>query len=116
MFGKLIVVVVRARRSGAQDSPAVATGLAGVAAVTVANGGDNIAAYTPVFRTSSAGDIAVTVVVFALGVALWCAAGSWLVSHRKITRAVERWSHWLVPAVFVLIGLYIFYKGRALEF
>src|SRR5258708_18406498 len=34
---KLIVVVVRARRSGAQDSPAVATGLAGVAAVTLAN-------------------------------------------------------------------------------
>jgi cadmium resistance protein CadD (predicted permease) len=54
--------------------------------------------------------------VFALGVALWCAAGSWLVSHRKITQAIERWGHWSVPAVFILIGLYIFYQGGVLDF
>jgi cadmium resistance protein CadD (predicted permease) len=111
-----LIVAVRARRSGAQDSHAVVTGLAGVTALTVANGGDNIAAYTPVFRTSSAGEIAVTVVVFALGVALWCAAASWLVFHRKMTQGIERWGHWVVPAVFILIGLYIFYKGGVLDF
>jgi cadmium resistance protein CadD (predicted permease) len=83
-----------------------------VAAPRPPNGGDNVAAYTPVFRTSSAGDIAVTSIVFALGVALWCVAGSWLASHRKVTQAIERWGHWLVPAMFILIGLYIFYKGR----
>jgi cadmium resistance protein CadD (predicted permease) len=111
-----LIAAVRARRSGARDLRAVVTGVVGVAAVTVANGGDNVAAYTPVFRTSSAGEIAVTVVVFALGVALWCVAASWLVSHRKITRGIERWGHWLVPAVFILIGLYIFYKGGVLDF
>jgi cadmium resistance protein CadD (predicted permease) len=106
-----LFVAVRAHSSGAPRSTAAATGLASVTAVTLANGGDNIAAYTPVFRTSSAGDIAVIAVVFALGVALWCAAGSWLASHRKVTQPIERWGHWVVPAMFILIGLSIFYKG-----
>ena len=111
-----LAMAVRARVAGAQTSSAVATGFGGVVAVTIANGGDNIAAYSPLFRTSSGADIAVTVGVFALGVAVWCAAGSWLVSHRKITHAVQRWGHWIVPAVFIAIGVYIFYKGGVLGF
>jgi cadmium resistance protein CadD (predicted permease) len=103
---------LRARSSGERRSPAVATGLGGIIAVTVANGGDNVAAYTPVFRTSTPGDIAVIVAVFALGVALWCVAGSWLVTHRRITEAVRRWGHWIIPSVFIAIGVYIFHKGR----
>jgi cadmium resistance protein CadD (predicted permease) len=102
-----------AHGSGAQPSIAVATGVAGVTALTVANGGDNIAAYTAVFRTSSLGDIAVILGVFAVGVVLLCAAGSWLVSHRRITQAVQQWGHWIVPAVFIAIGAYIFYKAGA---
>jgi cadmium resistance protein CadD (predicted permease) len=103
-------VALRAHRSGEQPSIAVATGVTGVAAVTVANGGDNIAAYTPVFRTSSAGDTAVILGLFTLGVGLWCTAGSWLISHRRITQALQQSGHWIVPTVFIAIGVYIFYK------
>jgi cadmium resistance protein CadD (predicted permease) len=98
---------VRARRSSAPSSVAVVTGFPGVMAVTVANGGDNIAAYTPVFRTSNAVDLAITLGVFAFAVALLCAAGSWLGSHGGIRQAVQRWGHWVVPIVFVVIGLCI---------
>jgi cadmium resistance protein CadD (predicted permease) len=38
--------------------------------VTLANGCDNVAAYTPVFRTLGGSGIAVTIVVFAVRVAL----------------------------------------------
>jgi cadmium resistance protein CadD (predicted permease) len=89
----------------------VATGLTGVMAITIANGGDNIAAYTPVFRTISAGHTLTTVTVFAVGVALWCLAGSWLVSHHRITRLIERWGQWIIPVVYVIIGLFIFHKA-----
>jgi cadmium resistance protein CadD (predicted permease) len=109
-----LFVTLRARGSGAPPSIAVANGLAGVIAVTIANGGDNVAAYAPVFRTSSVRDIAVMIGVFAIGVAVWCAAGSWLVSHRTITQAIQRWGHWGVPVVFILIGVYIFYKAGVL--
>lgn len=94
----------------------MATGLTGVIGVTVANGGDNIAAYIPVFRTISGTGIAVTLAVFVIGVALWCLAGFWFVSHHKITQVVERWGQWIVPAMYILIGLYIFQEGGILGF
>jgi cadmium resistance protein CadD (predicted permease) len=47
-----------------------------VIGITIANGGDNIAACTPVFRTMSGSGIAMTMVVFIIGVAL--AAGCFL--------------------------------------
>jgi cadmium resistance protein CadD (predicted permease) len=70
--------------------------------------------YTPVFATLGARDTAITVGVFALGVALWCLLGSWLVSHRTITALVQRGGHGIVPAVLILIGLYIFDKAGVL--
>jgi cadmium resistance protein CadD (predicted permease) len=111
-----LLVAIHAHRAGRRASPAVATGLTGVMGVTIANGGDNIAAYTPVFRTIGGSGIAVTIAVFIIGVALWCLAGFWLVSHRSITQVIERWGQWIVPAVFILIGLYIFQKGGVLGF
>jgi cadmium resistance protein CadD (predicted permease) len=106
-----LIIAIGAHHAGRQASPAVATGLTGVMAITIANGGDNIAAYTPVFRTISAGHTLTTVTVFAVGVALWCLAGSWLVSHHRITRLIERWGQWIIPVVYVIIGLFIFHKA-----
>jgi cadmium resistance protein CadD (predicted permease) len=111
-----LLIAIRAHRAGQRASPAVATGLTGVIGITIADGGDNIAAYTPVFRTMSGTGITVTLAVFVVGVALWCLAGFWLVSHHKITQVIERWGQWIVPAVFILIGLYIFQKGGVLGF
>ena len=111
-----LVITVRTHRAGQRASAAVATGLTGVIGVTIANGGDNIAAYTPVFRTISGSALAATLAVFVIGVALWCLAAFWLVSHHKITQAIERWGQWIVPAVYILIGLYIFQKAGILGF
>ena len=113
-LGKL-VTAVRAHRSGRYASPAVVTGLTGVTGLTIANGGDNVAAYIPVFRTSSAAAIAVIVAVFMAGVAVWCLASSRLAAHRAVTDAVQRWGYWAVPVVFILIGCYIFYKTGVLS-
>ena len=106
-----LVAAVRADRSGTQSSIAVVEGLTGVTAITIANGGDNLAVYTPVFRANGSAEIAVIVGVFAAGIALWCAIGAWLVSHRKMTEVIERWGHWIIPAVFVGIGLYIILRS-----
>ncbi len=109
-----LVIAIRARRSGGLASAAVAHGVPGVIAITVANGGDNLAAYTPVFATIGGGATAVTIVVFTGCVALWCLAGAWSVSHHNVTRAIRQWGHWIVPGVYILIGLYIFQKAGAL--
>ena len=109
-----LVIAIRARRSGERASIAVARGLPGVAALTIANGGDNLAAYTPVFATISAGATAITVAVFAVAVAVWCLVGSLLVSHQRIIEVLHVWGHWIIPVVYMLIGLYIFQKAGVL--
>jgi cadmium resistance transport/sequestration family protein len=95
------------RRDDGDEAPPVAAGALSIAGVTVANGADNIAVYTPMFRTIGPGDSVVVVLVFAVLVALWCAAGSWLGSHRAVITVVERFGHWIVPGVFILIGVVI---------
>ena len=111
---KLAAAIVARRRGEHPPAPAPG-GLPGVAALTVANGGDNVAAYTPVFATISAAAAAVTIAVFAAGVAIWCLAGSWLVSHHRVTQTLERWGHWIIPVIYILIALYIFQKEGALS-
>jgi cadmium resistance transport/sequestration family protein len=101
--------LIAAIRAGPADDdpPVTATGVLAVAAITIANGADNIAVYTPLFRTIGAAAGAVTIAVFAVMVAVWCATASWLGSHRGVVAFVERYGHWLVPGVFILIGTVI---------
>ena len=104
---KGLVAAIRARGEDEPPTVTVAAGLASVIGVTVANGADNISVYTPMFRTIGLADSLVTVTVFAVGVAVWCLAGSWLGSHPKIIAIVQRFGHWIVPGVFMLIGAFI---------
>jgi cadmium resistance transport/sequestration family protein len=104
---KGLLAAIRSRDDDEPPKPAVATGLLSVAGVTIANGADNISVYTPMFRTIGLTNSLITVAVFAVGVALWCLAGSWLGSHPKVIHIVQRYGHWIVPGVFMLIGAVI---------
>ena len=88
-------------------------GVAGVATLTVVDGADNLAAYTPLFATADGGRIALTLVIFAVGVAVWCAAGALLTRHHRITDTLQRYGRWILPAAFILIGLYILHATNA---
>jgi cadmium resistance protein CadD (predicted permease) len=57
------------------------TGALTVAAVTLANGGDNIGVYVPVFTTVGSSQLVIYAVVFLALVALWCATG-WFFATR----------------------------------
>jgi cadmium resistance protein CadD (predicted permease) len=111
---KGLIAAIRSRGKVDPPAPAVATGLISVAGVTVANGADNISVYTPMFRTIGLTDSIITVAVFAVGVAIWCLAGSWLGSHKKAIEVVQRYGHWIVPGVFMLIGAVIFIESGVL--
>ncbi|WP_327041450.1 cadmium resistance transporter [Micromonospora ureilytica] len=100
--------------SGDDQTPAVVTGALGVAGVTIANGADNVAVYVPVFRALGVADSAVFLLVFVLLIALWCVAGAWLGGHRRVVRLVERAGAWLVPTIFIAIGLVILVSSGVL--
>ena len=99
------------RRRGADDdedeSAIRAGGLLGVAGITIANGADNISLYTPVFRTSPIPDTVVTIIVFLVLVAVWCVVARFVGTNKRVTETLEKIEHWLVPAVFIGLGLYI---------
>jgi cadmium resistance protein CadD (predicted permease) len=88
-------------------------GVVGVATLTVVDGADNLAAYTPVFATADAARIAVTLAVFAVGVAIWCAAGALLTRHHRIIDTLTRYGRWILPAAFILIALYTLHTTNA---
>lgn len=103
-------------RHGEEDAPDRAGGGPGaleVAAVTFANGGDNIGVYVPVFATSGHGGMIVYVAVFLVLVAVWCAAGRFLATRPVIARALGRWGHVLLPVVLIGLGLVILADGGA---
>ncbi len=100
------------RRRGSDDddddeSAIRAGGLIGVAGITIANGADNISLYTPVFRTNPIPDTIITIIVFLVLVAVWCVVARLVGTNKTVTEALEKIEHWLVPAVFIGLGLYI---------
>lgn len=88
-------------------------GLLPVAAVTLANGGDNIGVYLPVFATSSRSGLVTYAVVFLVMVAVWCAAGRFLATRRPVAATLARWGHVVLPVVLVGIGVLVLVEGGA---
>ena len=99
-----LVATISSGDIGTEAGTPVAGSALTVAGVTIANGADNISVYTPLFRTIGPSNSALTIAVFAVLAAVWCLAGSWLASHKAVIAVVERYGHWIVPAVFMLIG------------
>ncbi|MEG4573927.1 cadmium resistance transporter [Microcoleus sp. N3A4] len=77
-----------------------------VAAVTVANGGDNIGIYLPLFASSDLPRLVVILAVFSVMVGVWSYAAYRLTRQKAIARILTRYTKAVVP--FVLIGLGIF--------
>lgn len=113
-----VLALVRTLRGQDDDDEAEsalkAVGLFGVAGITIANGGDNIAIYTPVFRTISTTDAVVTIVVFLVLLALWCLLARTIGTNEKVTEALEKVEHWLVPVVFIGLGVFILIESGTL--
>ena len=74
-----------------------------VAGVTVANGGDNLAVYIPVFG-SSLRAIPIHMLTFCVMTALWCISGYALVNNALIGERIRRYGHIVLPVVLIAIG------------
>lgn len=111
-----VAFAVQAWRGRGEPSAALgarAPGIATVAGITIANGGDNLGVYVPVFATSAGVAAATHVAVYLALVAVWCRVGHWLASRPPVARTIERWAHVVVPVVFVAIGVAILVEAGA---
>jgi cadmium resistance protein CadD (predicted permease) len=95
-------------RGGDEESrPPLAGTLGRVATVTFANGADNIGVFTPLFRSLHLAGSLVATGLFLVLIGVWCGVGALLGSHRGLVAALGRIGHWLVPVVFIGVGVLI---------
>jgi cadmium resistance protein CadD (predicted permease) len=92
-----------------------AVGVLQVATVTIVNGGDNIAAYTPIFATQGSRDMIATLAIFAVLTLAWCFAALGLVRHTALGKPLRRYGHVLLPFILIGLGGLILYRSGAIN-
>jgi cadmium resistance transport/sequestration family protein len=85
-----------------------------VAAVTIANGSDNIGIYVPLFASSDLGKLVVIVAIFFLLVGVWCYATYKLTAQPAIAEVLSRYGNNFVPFVLIGLGIFIVLESQAL--
>jgi cadmium resistance protein CadD (predicted permease) len=78
-----------------------------VASVTMMNGADNIGTYIPLFSQAKGAEIAIYVVVYYILLGVWCFVAFLIMRQKHILRLTERYAHFLVPFLFIGLGVYI---------
>jgi cadmium resistance protein CadD (predicted permease) len=79
-----------------------------VALVTIANGGDNIGVYVPLFASlPNPSYVSLYVIIFLFLTAVLCYFAYYLTNHPKIKHAAETWGHKILPYFLILLGIYI---------
>jgi cadmium resistance protein CadD (predicted permease) len=108
-IGKLL------RLGKTEDGQPTAAGILQVATVTVVNGGDNIAAYTPIFATQGPREMSATLAIFAILTLVWCFAALGLVRHTALGKPLRRYGHVLLPFILIGLGVLILYRSGAVN-
>jgi cadmium resistance transport/sequestration family protein len=83
-----------------------------VAAVTFANGGDNIGVYVPLFASSDLASLAVTFCIFLIGIAVWCYIAYLLTQSPAIASLFNSYGHKVMPFVLIGLGIYIIVESE----
>ncbi|MEH2277402.1 MAG: cadmium resistance transporter [Nostoc sp.] len=86
-----------------------------VAAVTIANGSDNISVYVPLFASSNLKSFVIIIGLFFILLGVWCYAAYKLTNNRVIADVLTRYVNNLVPFVLIGLGAFIVLKSEALS-
>jgi len=78
--------------------------------LTIANGGDNLSVYIPLFATQHAFIVAY-LLIFACLTGIWCLLGYYLTHHPMFRQRLKKYGRILVPFILVGIGLKVLASG-----
>ena len=82
-----------------------------VTLLTIASGGDNLGIYIPYFASLDWSQTLVALLVFAIGIIIFCELSRVLSSMPLISETIEKYERIVVPLVFITLGLYIMYEN-----
>jgi cadmium resistance protein CadD (predicted permease) len=106
--------LVRRRSADGDEWPASPrANVLAVAAVTVANGGDNLAVYAPLFATRRPWEIGLLAAVFLVMTGLWCGVARSLIRHPTVGPLIRRYGRVLLPWVLIALGAHILVESGA---
>jgi cadmium resistance protein CadD (predicted permease) len=115
-FAPIIIGIGRLLRLGkTEQGQPTAAGIIQVATITIVNGGDNIAAYTPIFATEGSLEMSTTLAIFAVLTLVWCFAALGLVRHTALGKPLRRYGHVLLPFILIGLGVLILYRSGAVN-
>ncbi|MEH2083367.1 MAG: cadmium resistance transporter [Nostoc sp.] len=83
-----------------------------VSAVTIANGGNNIGIYVPLFASSNFPSLSVIVCVCYLSIGAWCLLSYNLTRNPLMTPVLTRYGRKIFPFVLIYLGLSILIKSE----
>ncbi|MDZ7964259.1 MAG: cadmium resistance transporter [Nostoc sp. DedSLP03] len=86
-----------------------------VAAVTIANGSDNISVYVPLFASCNLESFLVIIGLFFLLLGVWCYVAYKLINNRVIADVLTHYINNLVPFILIGLGVFIVLKSEALS-
>lgn len=84
-----------------------------VAAVTIANGGDNIGIYVPLFASTNLASLTIILAVFYSLIGVWCAIAYWLTRHPTLAQFLTHQGKKITPWVFISLGIYILIENES---
>ena len=82
-----------------------------IALIALANGGDNLGVYIPLFASYTALQSIAALFIFAVALALWCLLAIKLSHLPSLRRLLEQTKRNAIPSVLTLLGLHIFIGG-----
>ncbi|KAG7379467.1 hypothetical protein PHYPSEUDO_008541 [Phytophthora pseudosyringae] len=83
-------------------------------AVTLSNGGDNVAVYISGLGTYRAGDILLTLAIFYLLLIVWLYVTHAFVSIRLMSNFIRKYGIYIIPIALVSLGVYILWSAEVL--
>lgn len=84
-----------------------------VAAVTFANGGDNIGVYVPIFASSSVAKLLIILSTFVGMIGIWCPIAFHLSHHPLIAPKLTQYGAALVPYLLIGLGVFILIENHS---
>lgn len=97
------------KKKGNRKNPWIVSG------VTIANGGDNVGIYVPLFATLAWPQKITVVSIFLILTGVWCVLARYLSRHPLMAKALDKYGHVVTPFVLIALGIYILNEGDVLS-
>ncbi|MFD1363199.1 CadD family cadmium resistance transporter [Lentibacillus salinarum] len=79
--------------------------------IVLASSADDFSIYVPYFTTLNVTEILIAIIVFLIMVGVLCYVSYSLASLNFVSEKIEKYERWIVPIVFIGLGIYIMFEN-----